>query len=75
MMYQTLYECPCCKAQHNDIDSAIDCCNDVIAFVFTCPTCHQDHPSKQEAKVCCDEIEKNRHYKEELEKAGQLRLI
>ncbi|MHB8916211.1 MAG: hypothetical protein ACYC4K_10420 [Thiobacillus sp.] len=74
--YTTAFECPDCGELHDYEDGAAECCAPVPREVFICDECDSINFSEKEAIACCDEdLEQKSPTAEELESAGQFRLI
>tara|TARA_R110000868_G_scaffold74752_4_gene216281 strand:+ start:982 stop:1173 length:192 start_codon:yes stop_codon:yes gene_type:complete len=60
--------------EHDNEDSAIECCPPEVESYYTCPECGEEYATEEQAIDCCGYVEPP-PTAEELESAGQGRLI
>lgn len=74
-----VFICGGCQEQHDDEDSALECCQPEVYSFWVCPVCGDEHEEEKEARDCCaEELERRGPYwcdPLELEKHGQQRLF
>ena len=71
------WRCDECDTVHEDEDAARECCQPRTSSGYTCEDCGTFHLMKETAIACCQDEPEEPHTPtgEELEAAGQLRLL
>ena len=75
-----MYRCDECGELHHDHYCAADCCAPRVSETWLCESCGSENFNQAEADACCPledpmSPEAYRHQVEQLEAAGQKRLI
>lgn len=71
-----MWQCSECGELHGYEDDAQECCRPDVKRVFVCTECESDYATEEEASACCADAEEPvPPSAEELEAAGQMRLL